>query len=295
MGEIKRFDYQGVDTKISEFLKGKEYNIKNIAGQAHTQIGKELEEAQRQLAKNNQYDGMFEDWFTSIGMKKQTVYNLINRYKMVVQNLDEQNMIEELPLSLSYEISKPSADEELRKQVLEGDITSLKEFKKLERENKELEKKIEELENQEPKVIEKEVIKEVIPEHLKELSKEKEKLEYEIKSLNKRMENQVSSIDFNKLRKEYEEKVNESHDLKEQIESLVKGSSETKHKEKLKDSALMFCTKIHTFLNDVGGLAWLTEYLDELDEYDRNSYLKALDLLEGWVLTVKSNINKEEL
>ena len=32
-------------------------------------------------------------------------------------------------------------------------------------------------------------------------------------------------------------------------------------KKKLKDSALIFSTRIHTFLNDVGGLAWLTEYI----------------------------------
>ena len=41
------------------------------------------------------------------------------------------------------------------------------------------------------------------------------------------------------------------------------------------------------------GLAWLTEYIDELDGYSKNSYYKALDLIEGWVLTVKSNIDKE--
>ena len=139
------------------FLQLKEKRIRDITGHAYTKMGMELKEVRDKLAGNNQYNGYFDRWIQSIGLKKDTVYRLINRYELVVANCDEQNRIEELPLSLSYEISKPSADEELKQDVLDGNISTLKELRQAIKDKKELEQKIEELENQEPRVVEKPV------------------------------------------------------------------------------------------------------------------------------------------
>jgi hypothetical protein len=59
---------------------------------------------------------------------------LINRYTLLVQNLDDQKreLLEELPVSLTYEITKPSANEDLKQKVLDGEVKSLKEYKGLE-------------------------------------------------------------------------------------------------------------------------------------------------------------------
>lgn len=183
------FNYNQLDTGTANFLKEKELNIQTIASNMATQVGKELKDARDMLAGNNQYDGVFEKWYTSIGFKKRTVYNLINYHNLVVQNLHNQNLIESLPKSLVYEIAKPSADEELKEKVLEGDITTLKEYKELKASKEEAEQRAKELEHQiadmqeelttfktllnkeriknkqEPEVIEKEVVKkiEVVP------------------------------------------------------------------------------------------------------------------------------------
>ncbi|KIL32028.1 hypothetical protein [Bacillus subtilis] len=131
------FKYDLVDQSTAEFLKQKEVNMREIAGKAYTELGRELKEAQEKLTGDNQYNGLFEKWLKAIGFKKMTAYNLIHRFELVVQNLDDQTLLEELPVSLTYEIAKPSSEStESKKQakeaVLNGEVKTLKEYKELE-------------------------------------------------------------------------------------------------------------------------------------------------------------------
>lgn len=127
--ENEEFDYEEIDIGTAELLKRKEFEIKNIFSKAYTDIGRILFEAQEELSGKNQYDGVFYKWFTSLGFKKDKVYSLISRYKLLIGNSDKQILIENLPLSLSYEISKESCPEELKAKVFSGEIKTLKEFK----------------------------------------------------------------------------------------------------------------------------------------------------------------------
>jgi hypothetical protein len=175
MTQLSIFDYTSLDNSTAEFLRSKESNMRGIVGKAHTDLGKELKETQQRLAGSNQYNGLFESWYTHLGFKKQAVYNYINRYDLLVQNLDDQTLIEELPVSLVYEISKPSANEELKQKVLYGEIKTLKELnevrqalKQAEEEKKRLKHLLEE-EKDKPALI-----KEVIPKHIQDRIKELE-------------------------------------------------------------------------------------------------------------------------
>ena len=125
--ESTPFNYNQLDDPTASFLKERENNIITIASNTIVQTGKELNEAQERLSKCGY--GCFEEWYTSLGFKKQTVYNYINYFKMIVQRLDKQELIEALPKSLVYEIAKPNADKEAKEQVLVGNISTLKEFK----------------------------------------------------------------------------------------------------------------------------------------------------------------------
>ncbi|WKC89971.1 hypothetical protein QIA19_02830 [Borreliella finlandensis] len=127
--ERTNFDYNKLDKDISDFLKKKQYEIFNIFNNTYTKIGKILKDAQDKLKGNNQYNGLFYQWFKSMGFKKDKVYALISRYNLLVENSDKQLTIEKLPLSLSYEISKKSCPPILKTEVLNGKINSLKEFK----------------------------------------------------------------------------------------------------------------------------------------------------------------------
>jgi len=130
--------------------------MREIVGKAYTELGRELYEAQQRLAGNNQHDGVFESWFTYLGWKKRTVYNLIDRYTLV-QNLHDQkrDLIEDLPVSLTYEIAKPSAEStpakaQAKAEVLAGEIDTLKEYrervKQLEKEAEQERKRAEQAE-----------------------------------------------------------------------------------------------------------------------------------------------------
>ena len=47
---------------------------------------------------------------------------------MIVENFDKREIIENIPLSLSYEISKEKVDTELKEKVLSGEIRDRKTF-----------------------------------------------------------------------------------------------------------------------------------------------------------------------
>src|SRR5690625_3822731 len=186
--EITQFKYEQLDESTADFLRQKESNMQQIVGKAYTELGKELYEAQQRLASHNKYEGVFEKWYTYLGWKKVTVYNLINRFELVqnLNNIDDVERIEELPVSLTYEISGKSSEStpaksQAKSEVLAGDIATLKEYreriKELERkaehaeqraeaersERERLERENEELANREPEVI-KEYIEKDTPE-----------------------------------------------------------------------------------------------------------------------------------
>src|SRR5699024_1640892 len=194
--ELTQFKYEQLDESTADFLRQKESNMRQIVGKAYTELGKELYEAQQRLAGNNQYDGVFEKWYTYLGWKKRTVYDLINRYNELVQlSHDQKTTFEELPVTLSYQISGTSSEStpaktQAKSEVLAGDIASLKEYreriKELEKkaeaeqaERERLERENSDLANREPETIIKTEYVEVdnTPEDVKELVKERDELD----------------------------------------------------------------------------------------------------------------------
>ncbi|WGE06768.2 hypothetical protein P5658_15700 [Bacillus subtilis] len=228
------FKYDLVDQSTAEFLKQKEFNMREIVGKAYTELGRELKEAQDMLAKNGY--GCFRSWIESLGMKKDAVNRLINRYDLIVANCDDQELIEDLPVSLTYEIAKPSSEStESKKQakeaVLNGEVKTLKEYKELEAKLRKAEEDNKNLSyelNQEKK--NKTVVEKVIDNtDYKQIDTLKKELEYQNKkyeNLSKQkmiLEQQLERSDVKV--KEYEELTNklkavtrEQDDLGRQVE-----------------------------------------------------------------------------
>ncbi|MGO5674344.1 hypothetical protein ACTOTM_09160 [Bacillus subtilis] len=229
------FKYDLVDQSTAEFLKQKEFNMREIVGKAYTELGRELKEAQDMLAKNGY--GCFRSWIESLGMKKDAVNRLINRYDLIVANCDDQELIEDLPVSLTYEIAKPSSEStESKKQakeaVLNGEVKTLKEYKELEAKLRKAEEDNKNLSyelNQEKK--NKTVVEKVIDNtDYKQIDTLKKELEYQNKkyeNLSKQkmiLEQQLERSDVKV--KEYEELTNklkavtrEQDDLGRQVEA----------------------------------------------------------------------------
>ncbi len=171
----KDFDYTSIDEDTKSYLKEQELEMHLTMTKAYTKLGEILYRTQETLAVRGY--GCFLEWIGSLGFKKTKAYTLIDRYKLILefQNSEKEELIENLPISLAYEISKKSADEELKEMVLSGDIKTLKEY----REYRDLYKE------EKPEIIEKED-KDIVLELANLISKNRsfdEKSDYELASL----------------------------------------------------------------------------------------------------------------
>ncbi|TKI67908.1 hypothetical protein FC756_12050 [Lysinibacillus mangiferihumi] len=133
MYEVAVFQYENLDATTADFLRKKESNMREIVGKAYTALGKELKEAQDTLAKNGY--GCFDKWCESIGLNRMQANRLIQRYSLVTNCYEQtQGLLEDLPVSLTYEIAKPSAEStpaktQAKSEVLDGSIDTLKAYR----------------------------------------------------------------------------------------------------------------------------------------------------------------------
>ena len=146
----KKFDYAEVSADLGASLRKHEATIRGIQSKAIYDIGEELAAARDEMSgtAGNHVGGRFYAWCESIGLKVKTVQNILAYHDFVRQNLPNQAMLEELPKSLVYEVARKSALPELKQGVLNGDITTLKEYKALKAELEAEQKARAEAENQ---------------------------------------------------------------------------------------------------------------------------------------------------
>lgn len=141
------FDYSLVDSETAEFLKEREYTINGIAEDARIKIGRELKKAQDKLA--NHHEGVFVKWYESGGLDRNQVYYYINlnQFSTNLENTQKDNFLN-APKSLQKEVMKKNAPDDLKQKVLEGDITTHKEYKQLQKDKEELEQQNAQLQSQ---------------------------------------------------------------------------------------------------------------------------------------------------
>ncbi|HGA0955139.1 TPA: hypothetical protein ACIZW2_002220, partial [Streptococcus agalactiae] len=165
------FDYSLVDIETASKLKALSNQLDGIYQNYSIAVGEVLYQAQQELS--NYGDGTFGKWIESKGLSRTNTFNYIKSYEFV-QNLNKQEkeIFVSKPKSLQFEMSKPSANPELNQKVFDGDITTHKQYKELERQLKLAEADKERLKQQNErlaeqalsaKVVEKEVIKEIVP------------------------------------------------------------------------------------------------------------------------------------
>lgn len=97
--------------------------------------------------------------------------------------------------------------------------------------------------------------------------------------------------DYSNLKSQFEEKVSELQNLRNQIENMKVTTPTEQYNKKLKDSTIFFCSKVADFIEKVGGYVWLSDHLNELPDYEKKSYLSAVNAIYSWVDTMLNNIN----
>ncbi|MEC0405749.1 hypothetical protein P8819_15070 [Bacillus velezensis] len=226
------FKYDLVDQSTADFLKQKEFNMREIVGKAYTELGRELKEAQDVLAKNGY--GYFQAWVESIGLNKMQANRLIQRYSLVT-NCYDQKLLEDLPVSLTYEIAKPSSEStESKKQakeaVLKGEVKTLKEYKELEAKLRKAEEdkcllktKLKQEKEKQPEVVHKKIqIDNTDYESIEKLKKQVKQLERDLNfksGINENYNKQIALLEEQLSRSEA--KVKEYNDFKSKIKNVT--------------------------------------------------------------------------
>nr|DAG80469.1 MAG TPA: Protein of unknown function (DUF3102) [Bacteriophage sp.] len=220
------FDYSLVGTETAHKLKALSNQLDGIYQNYSVAVGEVLFKAQQELS--NYGTGTFGQWVESNKISKSNAYNYINAYKFV-QQLDEpkeKEIFSKQPQRLKNEMSKPSAIPEVNEAVFNGDITTHKEYKELERRLKLKDQALEatrgELERVKAvKPTEKVIEKEVIPDDYKAT----QNLNKQLLDKNKDLADELDSVKRSLRLKEasyemLEKETSEALALKESIEHL---------------------------------------------------------------------------
>ena len=220
------FDYSVLDTTTKEFLEERANIIYGIQSKSAYEIGKQLARAQEELSTRGY--GCFEEWYRSLGFKKTKAYEYINHYNFVCSQNEQANIekFESLPKVLQAQVSKPSANPEVNQAVFNGDVTTHKEYKELERRLKIKDQALEavkgELERvKQTKTTEKVIEKEVIPDDYKAT----QDLNKQLLGKNRDLADELDSVKRSLRLKEasyemLEKETSEALALKESIEHL---------------------------------------------------------------------------
>lgn len=99
--------------------------------------------------------------------------------------------------------------------------------------------------------------------------------------------------DYKNLRNDFQNKVGEVQDLRNELESMKNSTPEKQYSEKIKNSTLLFCRKVSAFIENVGGYIWLTDYINEIPELEREGYIRSIHRIKEWANTMETNINNK--
>ena len=203
------------------------------------------------------------------------------------QEFTESHPVEDMTVrELKAEIKEYKASKERETQELKEEISKKNlELNDIKASNERLANELDKAMEYEPEVIEKEVVIEVEPDDYKMVLLD---LDTTYKRLNEAEET------LKKLQKDNEDLKNklliESNKKKEAINQLV-GEQQ---KEELIREINGFAWTINGFIKDVGGLIYLTEYLNEVPPASRKLFINSAETLEQWANQLIYNINNKE-
>lgn len=225
LSNVEDFNYDVVSPDSSKVLKALSNQLDGVYKNYQVIVGEIFYKAQQELSSYG--DGLFSKWVESQGFSRTNAYNYINSYKFV-QNLNKpkKEIFDSVPKSLQFEMAKNSALEDANQAVFDGDVTTHKEYKELERRLKLKEQALEavkgELERvKQTKTTEKVIEKEIIPQDYqatqdlnKQLLGKNKDLADELDSVKRSLRLKTASYEM------LEKETSEAIALKESIEHL---------------------------------------------------------------------------
>lgn len=99
--------------------------------------------------------------------------------------------------------------------------------------------------------------------------------------------------DYKNLKTDFDNKVKELQEIRKQMENIKSKENSDPYSQKLKDSTLLFCSKVATFIEQVGGFIWLTDEINKIPDLEREGYIKSIYAIKSWADTMEYNINNK--
>ena len=248
--------------------------FENQAVVSYWEIGKRLKKAKEQVGHGN-----WLDWVdNNLGYSNKQSERLIKLYSEYSNPTLMSN------ITFTQALALTTVEEEIRTEIIEKEqledktVKETKEiidkYKKAKEEleeqkdiNNSLVRELESEREKETEVIEREVIKEVIPSDYEELKRQLKEL-------------QVTNSDLkNKL-------VIEANKKKLAIGEL----EEEQQKEKLMKEINSFAWTINGFIKEVGGLIYLTDYVNEVPKSSRDLFTSSAKTLLDWANQLNYNL-----
>ena len=260
------FDYSVVDADTAMFLQNTVETMRYAVKTAYTEVGKALREAQERLAKRGY--GCFEEWYTSLGFKKDNVYGLINTYNLIVGNPDKQKMLELLPKTLVTEIAKPSANPQIRQEVLNGDITTHAQYQKAIQAQKAAE------------------------ERTRILEEENRRLREQPKPVT--VEKEVIPKDYESVKKENYRLAEQNQQLLEQKQQVTRQLQDVKVLETEIINFYEFRQNIGYFLDKMAKYTFYAEPFSLITKRQQTEFIKWVEKIDIWTSEVKKAIRGEK-
>ena len=307
------FDYSLVDNATAEFLKEREYTINGIAEDARIKIGRELKKAQDKLA--NHHEGVFVKWYESGGLDRNQVYYYINlnQFSTNLENAQKDNFLN-APKSLQKEVMKKNAPEDLKQKVLDGDITTNKEYQQLQKEKTELEqqksqlesqlkqaqrseeiarKQLEDAEDKEPEVVEKYMEPEDYQE-TKDALKQTQHFKNLIEQRNEKLEQQIKEME--QQRDEITEKSQKYDELNKAINHMNARLTDGQQKLKAQKEVHDYVKKANELIREVAPMSYFihNEFILN-NEYAKKPIEKVADDLLEISNKIKKRLNQGEV
>ena len=313
--EPTSFDYSQLDDETSVFLKQRVRNMESIADDTRYRMGKELFQAQERLADH--YKGTFVKWFKSLGLDKDNVYFWINEFKFSrnLENTKQALNFGSASKSLKKDVMKKNAPNEAKQAVLNGDITTHKEYvaleKKLKQREQELADRDETIANQQAELEDNRKVQLELNKRNSELSKQQPEQKVITKTVTKEVP--VKPDDYDEIKAKIvelkEQSAKDKEDLdyyKRELKAAERINKDANGYDKLQEQELKrkkrqaqifvydLSLDINDFLNEhnIMGKGLQT---DRLDDEDKQALLNSTDAMQRFIDEIKNQLNNDRI
>lgn len=285
-------EFKSEDEVIKELIEAniRQRGIGNTNPVKLMRCERELERIYGVSRGNNQHTERIETEFPSktqsqlaeeLGISPQHWRNIKNIEKLApeVQDMVERGQVTESAVRGLYKVLSPEQQRAFAEDFADKGKVTGKEVEFYKNRVKAQQEEIEKLRSQKPEVIEREVVKEVVPEDYNDLKKS----------------NQTIKADYQRMVKERQQYADEVLEAQKRIKELEDREGIHESQAKLERESQYLEVQINSFIRQVGGYVWITDKLDSLSETQRLNVVKAIKSINAWsqqmLMNIGGNIN----